>query len=74
MGLQIQQHYTRLNKILLNFTPDGLDSERPSGVGGGGGGGGGGESVEMLRVEPGHDQSAELKIGSNIVTTDLNIM
>ena len=72
MGLQIQ-HYTRLNKILFNFTPDGLDSERPSGVGGGGGGGGG-ESVEMLRVEPGHDQSAELNIGSNIVTTDLNIM
>ena len=70
MGLQIQL-YTRQNKILFNFTPDGLDSERPSGLGGGGGGG---ESVEMLRVEPGHDQSAELNIGSNIVTTDLNIM
>merc|ERR1711953_1246852 len=38
---------------------DGLDSERPSGVGGGGGGG---ESLEMLGVEP--DHSDELNGGS----------
>ena len=53
----------------FNLISDGLDSGRPSG---GGGDGGGGESLEMLGVEP--DQSDELNRGSNIVTTDLNIM